>query len=180
MTRAFLLSALAALSLAACQTTAGPGTVSRLNPPPATGDPDAAPPGAPPGTCWTRQIMPATVETITRHKLVSPAETAPDGRILTPARYRTEKHQRIVEERRAIRFQTPCRAQLDHEFIASMQRALAVRGFYRGAITGRYDAPTRHSVLRFQTEQGLESGILSLKTARQLGLASYPPPPADG
>ncbi len=180
MTRAFLLSGLAALSLAACQSAAEPDRVSRQQvSPAAAGTPGAAPPGADPGTCWTRQTLPAVIETVTRHRLVEAAKTAPDGRVLTPARYRTERRQHIVEERRAIRFQTPCPNQVDREFIASLQRALATRGLYRGEVSGRYDTATRLSVRSYQAEMGLESGVLSLKAARTLGLVPYPRPQAE-
>src|SRR5690606_34346221 len=64
---------------------------------------DAAPAGAPPGTCWARHVSPATIETVTEQVRVPDAGGTAQG-----ARYRTVTHQRIVEERREIRFETPC------------------------------------------------------------------------
>jgi peptidoglycan hydrolase-like protein with peptidoglycan-binding domain len=62
---------------------------------------------------------------------------------------------------------------VDREFIGSLQRALKSRGLYRGTLTGVMDAKTKKSVRWFQKRHGLNSNILSLEAARQLGLVSY-------
>ena len=60
------------------------------------------------------------------------------------------------------------------EFISSVQRALDVRGFYSGALTGRMDARTLRAVRKYQAPQGLDSSVLSLAAARKLGLVALP------
>jgi peptidoglycan hydrolase-like protein with peptidoglycan-binding domain len=55
-----------------------------------------------------------------------------------------------------------------------LQRALRARALYRGEISGVMDARTRAAVRRLQEPQGLDSGILSLAAARQLGLLVDP------
>lgn len=121
---------------------------------------DETPPGATPGTCWGKMIYPAVIETVTEQ-----TESA-------PARYRTVSKQRIVEPRKEEWFETPCPDQFTSEFHASVQRALKVRGAYRGPLTGKFDTRTRAAIRNYQKARGLDSGILALKTARDLGLVA--------
>lgn len=144
----------------------------------ALGEPDlvrshgAAPPGAAPDSCWGRQVSPAVIETVTEQVLVQPAQVLADGTVLSPGIYRSETLQRIVTERRETWFETPCEAVWTEEFIASLQRALKARGHYNGKITGLLDKRTRAAIRRYQAPQGLDSSILSLAAARNLGLVA--------
>lgn len=131
-----------------------------------------APPGAPEGTCWHRNISPAVIETVTEQVIVRPAERNAAGKIIKPAVFRTVTRQDIVRPRSDSWIEIPCPAQMTPSFIASVQRALAVRGYYQGPITGRIDARTRISLRGYQKETGLDSSALSLDTARQLGLVA--------
>jgi Putative peptidoglycan binding domain len=164
------LSILLLAGLSACVQSApdlgalGEPGVTRLN--------QAAPPGAKQGTCWGKNVTPAIIQTVTHQILVQPAEVRVDGTVTQPAIYKTETLQDIVRERREFWFQTPCEAAQTPEFIASVQRALKVRGLYRGPVNGRMDARTRAAVRRYQKPQGLDSGILSLAAARKLGLVA--------
>jgi len=156
------------LALAACQPVPGVSV-----PPPGLAE---APPGAPPGTCWGKQVSPAVIETVTEQVQTAPAVTAPDGRIVTPARYATETRQAIVEERRVRWIETPCPEDLPRDFIASLQRALMARGLHEGPVTGRMDRRTRAAIRAYQAGRGLDSDILSLESARALGLVALPRP----
>lgn len=104
---------------------------------------------------------------------MQPAQVTVDGRVIAPALYKTETQQRIVRERREIWFETPCDSQMDAEFIATLQRALQARGYYRGPISGEINAATKRAVRKYQAAQGLDSGILSMAAARQLGIVAY-------
>ena len=104
-----------------------------------------------------------------------PAVTDTEGRVLEPASYRTDTRQEIVQDREEIWFETPCAAQDYPVFIASVQRALAVRGAYDGPVNGVMDRRTRAAIRDFQRPQGLDSGVLSLAAARLLGLAVWDP-----
>jgi hypothetical protein len=137
---------------------------------------DEAPPGAAPGTCWGQDETPAVVETVTEQIIVQPPELLADGTVQRPAVYKTETRQQIVKPRKATWFETPCEADLTPEFIASLQRALAARGHYRGPVTGRMDARTRSAIRAFQRPQGLDSGMISLAAARQMGLIALDRP----
>ena len=120
-----------------------------------------APPRAPgPGECWGDETIPAIIETVTEQEQVS------------PGRFQTRTRQRIVSERQDVWFLVPCPELADPDFIRTLQRALKVRGFYRGEISAQMDAATGAAVRRYQAPQGLDSGTLSLLAARQLGLVA--------
>lgn len=159
---------------------------------PVTTAPDAEPPepgvleatrngpaDAPEGSCWGKTVSPAVVERVTEQVQIKPAKVNPDGSIASLPVYRTEKKQVIVTPRRDNWFETPCPDVLTPEFVSTLQRALQVRGGYGGAISGELDTKTRNAVQRLQRAQGLNSAVLSLETARTLGLIAVPRDPAD-
>lgn len=171
--RAPIAALVAALSLSACQTSLSGAGVARLEEDSLRHSHDTPPPGAKPGSCWGTDVTPAVVETVTEQVLMQPAQVTVDGRVIAPALYKTETQQRIVRERREIWFETPCDSQMDAEFIATLQRALQARGYYRGPISGEINAATKRAVRKYQAAQGLDSGILSMAAARQLGIVAY-------
>lgn len=174
--RVFL--SLALVGLSACSAgEALQGNVAALREPKVVQTRQVQPPGAPPGTCWGKSVSPAVVETVTEQIVLQPAEITVDGQVLRPAIYRTETLQRIVKPRRDTWFEAPCPNILTSAFISSVQRALQVRGLYRGRISGIMDAKTRAAIRRYQKAQGLDSGILALETARQFGLVAVRPAP---
>lgn len=122
---------------------------------------NVAPPGAAPGTCWGRDATPAVIETVTEQVILEEAES--------PV-YQTETSQQIVTPREDTWFETPCDDVMTPDFTASVQRALQARGHYRGPITGRMDGRTQAAIRAYQKPQGLDSGLLSLAAARQMGL----------
>ena len=166
------IAAIALAGLCACEDAAvqTPDIAALAEPEVVQAQATGAPPGAAPGTCWGKTVSPAIIETVTEQVLVQPAEVLGDGTVVSPAIYRTETRQDIVQERREVWFETPCPDRLTPEVVASLQRALSVRGHYRGNPTGEMDARTRAAVRRYQKPQGLDSGILSLEAARQLGI----------
>jgi hypothetical protein len=132
------------------------------------------PPGVAPDGCWVQDIAPAELETVTRQIEVAPARYAEDGSLISPARFRTETVQVIKTERQQLLFETPCPDALTPDLISTLQRALEARGLYRGPINGVMDLPTRRAVRRYQNNNGLPSGLLSIQTARGLGLLATP------
>ena len=169
----FRIAALAALPafLAACSDANLPD-VQALSEPDLAFLTQVAPPGAKPGTCWGKTTQPAIIETVTEQVLVQPTQLNADGSVASPAIYKTETRQAIVQEREDSWFETPCPNTMTPEFNQSVQRALQARGLYTGPISGEMDARTRAAVRRFQKPSGLDSGILSLASARSLGLAA--------
>ena len=164
----FLLMVIAAL--AACATTTQDAANPALEPGVFAATRDG-PDDAPDGSCWGKTVSPAVVETVTEQVQVKPAKVNSDGSIGSLPVYRTEKRQVIVKSRVDNWFETPCPDAMGPEFVASLQRALQARGGYAGDINGFLDVSTRKAVQLFQLrEQGLDSSVLSLKTARVLGL----------
>jgi hypothetical protein len=141
----------------------------------------AGPPDADPSACYANEATPAVIETVTEQVMLQPPQITTDGSVREPAVFVTETRQRIVEERRELWFEIPCQLRTgDNDFIASLQRALAARGHYSGPVTGVMTRRTLRAVRAFQAPQGLDSGILSLAAARQLGLAVWDPELAAG
>jgi len=134
------------------------------------------PPGARPGACYGKDVTPAVIEQVTEKVLVSPPEIGPEGNVIRPAKYEEKVSQRVVTGREEIFFETPCPPRWTPEFIASVQRALAARGVFRGVITGTLDTETRNAIRAFQIADGLNSGILSTESARKLGLVEVDVP----
>lgn len=139
----------------------------------------AAPVGAPPlaqpdtdGKCWARETTPAVYDQIMGEVQVVQAEIAEDGTVLRPPIYRKAPVARVVTPRGELKFEAPCGYQMTPDFVASTQRALSARGYFADKVTGEIDAPTTAAIRKFQTERGLNSGQMSLETARSLGLVA--------
>ncbi|PWK60713.1 peptidoglycan-binding domain-containing protein [Roseicyclus mahoneyensis] len=141
----------------------------------------AGPPDADPSACYANESTPAVIETVTEQVMIQPPQIASDGRVLEPGVFVSESQQRIIRERRELWFQIPCEMQVgDPEFIASLQRALAARGLYQGPVTGEMTRRTERAIRAYQEPQGLDSTILSLAAAQQLGLSLWNPELAAG
>lgn len=114
------------------------------------------------------------VETVTEQILVTPAKINADGTIATLPVYREESRQQIVTPRTDRWFEIPCPPAFTVEFVSTLQRALQARGQYSGAVSGNMDEATRRAVLAVQTAAGLPSDVLSIETARDLGIVAVP------
>lgn len=125
------------------------------------------------GLCQAEDATPAVIETQTEQVLITPADLRDDGSVRRPAEYQTLTRQVIVEPRTEQRFAALCEREITPQLVMNLQRALAVRGFYTGPISGELNWRTRRAVRLFQQDQGIDSAILSLETARYLGLVSY-------
>ena len=156
------------LSLSACQMAAPSDDVLRAS------ESASAPPNADPNACYGRHATPAIIETVTEQVLVQPPQINAGGAVSYPAIYRTETRQDIVRERKELWFETLCSEALTPDFLKSLQRALAARNFYSGAITGTLDRATRRAIRAYQKNEGLDSDVLSLAAARKLGLVAQP------
>lgn len=152
--------------LAACNASQPEGRDMAPVDPPPLATPDAT------GTCWARQPTPAVYEQVMGEVQVVQAEIAEDGTVIRPPIYRKAPVPRVVTPRGEIKFKAPCGHQMTPDFIASTQRALAARGYFSGKTTGTLDAPTTAAIRKFQRERGLDSGQMSLETARSLGLVA--------
>jgi hypothetical protein len=130
------------------------------------------PPKGPKDACWASDVTPAVIETVTEQVLVTPEIRDEAGRVITPASFRTDTRQRMVQDRETVWFRAPCPDTMDVDFVATLQRALKARGLYLLPLSGVIDAPTRDAIRRFQAERGLDSPALSLAAAQELGIVS--------
>ncbi|WP_373353818.1 peptidoglycan-binding protein [Pseudoroseicyclus sp. CXY001] len=124
------------------------------------------------GRCYGHDITPAVIETFTAQELVRPEVRAEDGTVVSPASYRTATRQDITRERQDVRFETLCPPVYTQAFVESLQRALAVRGFYAGPVNGQMDVATGRAIQDFQRGNGPDSPLLSLAAAQALGLVA--------
>ncbi|MGR3795447.1 peptidoglycan-binding domain-containing protein [Vannielia sp. SX4] len=130
-----------------------------------------APPSATPGSCWGKETTPPETRTVIEPVLVQPAQLSASGEVISPPIYRRAPQEYVVKPAVQRWFETPCPAEMTPEYISSVQRALAARGFYQGGPSGEMDARTRRAIRKYQSPQGLDSETLSLAAARTLGLA---------
>ncbi|UMA63720.1 peptidoglycan-binding protein [Roseivivax marinus] len=131
------------------------------------------------GRCWAVEPVPAVYEQVPGQVQVVQAEIADDGTVIRAPIYRNTTVPKVVRPRGDLRFEVPCPPVLTVELVSSLQRALRVRGGYAGPITGAFDPPTVAAVRRYQAARGLDTGRLSLETARALGLIAVPLPDTD-
>ncbi len=122
------------------------------------------------GRCQAREETPAVYEHVMGEVQVIQAEIAPDGTVITPPVYRRAPVPKVVRERSEYIFDAVCGHQMTPEFISSLQRALAARGYFGGNVSGWIDPPTSAAIRKYQADRGLDSSQLSLETARSLGL----------
>ena len=132
----------------------------------------AGPPEGPEGTCWAHDLIPAVYETVTEQTLVTAEVRDAAGKVVTPAAYRSVSQLRVVNERRDIWFAAPCPEAMTVDFLATLQRALKARGYYTLPLSGEMDPATKEALRRYQADHGLDSPLLSLAAARDLGLST--------
>ena len=98
------------------------------------------------GACWGKDITPAIIETVTEQVLISEEQRDAAGKITQPASYRSNIHQRMVQDTREVWFRAPCPDSLTVSFLATLQRALKARGLYTAAITGEMSTETAEAI----------------------------------
>lgn len=130
------------------------------------------PPPSPKGECWANSVTPAVIETVTEQVVMTEEVRDAAGAVVTPATFRTKTSQRMVQDREVVWFRAPCPAEQSVQFIASLQRALKARGLYLWPVTGEMNTETAEAIRRFQAERGLDSPVLSLAAARELGISA--------
>ena len=122
------------------------------------------------GRCFARAAAPTRTDIVEEMIEVVPETRAADGSLVNPAVFRTVTRPRTTAVGEGARFETVCPPVYTEAFVASLQRALLIRRAYEGPITGQYDAPTRQAVQQVQAAAGVDSPLLSVTTARSLGI----------
>jgi len=130
------------------------------------------PPVGPDGACWASDTTPAIIETVTEQVVIGEELRDAAGAVITPASFETQTFQRMVQDREEVWFRAPCGANVTVAFVATLQRALKARGIYLAPVTGEIDAATADAIRRFQATRGLDSPVLSLAAAKELGISA--------
>ncbi|MEM9584252.1 MAG: peptidoglycan-binding domain-containing protein [Pseudomonadota bacterium] len=171
MRHAFPVWAALAVVLAGCQQ-AAVSDVTRFIKPSILQAEDLTPPSSEPGQCWAHEAAPEFATIVTRTIMVEEAIYDAEGQEISPAIYRKVRAPKMVNDGNGRWFERVCDAQLTPDFIATLQRALAVRGYLKGDVSAMMDGPTLRAIRKFQREQGLNSDAVSLVAAQQLGLVA--------
>lgn len=125
------------------------------------------------GKCFAKDTAPAVIETVTLQEMVTPEQRDESGVVTVPAAFRTMVRQQIVRERSEIRFETICPQNYSQDLVSTLQRALKARGFYTGPISGILDETTGTAIQRFQRQDGRDTPLLAIETARKLGVVAF-------
>ncbi len=173
------LAVLATLALSACQTLSEEGVTRAADGPLIPTIAAAAPPEGKPGACWSQLPGPTTTELVTQTVIAEDAVLDADGTEISPAIYRNVTAPKTVSTGEGSWFERVCDATITPSFVMSLQRALTARTYYGGPANGMLDAKTRDSLRLYQQDRGLDSDVLSLATAQQLGLVAIDLPPTE-
>lgn len=114
-----------------------------------------------------RQI-PAQYQTVKVRKMVEPARE--ESRTI-PAVTRTEQRRKIVRPASVEWREVLCETNASTAKVVEVQRALATKG-YANPADGRFGPATLSAMERFQRENGLAVGYLTIETVRALGVAT--------
>ncbi|MEL6599094.1 MAG: peptidoglycan-binding protein [Pseudomonadota bacterium] len=110
--------------------------------------------------------VPARIENVTR-RVVATEERV--ERVEVPATFRTVERRTQEVPAALVWTNVVCDTNRTKTFTASVQRGLKARGFYGGAIDGIEGRGTRSAVRAFQLENGLDSDVLTVEAAQELG-----------
>ena len=115
------------------------------------------------------RIIPAVTKTITKRVLVEPESVVYAE---TPAQYRTVNKEVLVSAEKVSWNAILCNTNADTNTIAGIQSALREAGYNPGRVDGVLGAQTYKAVDRFQRDNNLMRGQITLETVEKLGLTS--------
>ena len=116
----------------------------------------------------TRKVtIPAEYQTVRVRKLVEPAK---ERTVQIPAEYETVVKREKITDSRLEWKSVLCETNTTPNVIASMQRALKMRGFNPGRIDGVLGRETLDAVASYQRSKGMASGQLTMETLKSLNV----------
>lgn len=122
------------------------------------------------GRCFTRQSGRTQTEIVNQLVEVVPAQIDQNGVVTSPAVFRNVTRPQAVQVAEGAKFEAVCPQRYTADFVATLQRALIVRRAYDGPVTGVYDPATIAAVTQFQRKMGIDSPMLAVIVARDLGI----------
>lgn len=111
--------------------------------------------------------IPAVYEKRKVTEVVTPARTET---FTVPAVYKTVTNTRVVSEPKPVWREVLCEKNATPETVANIQRALIKRGYDVGAVDGRLGPKTVRAMQKFQADNGLPQGQVSLEAVELLGV----------
>jgi hypothetical protein len=126
------------------------------------------------GNCFAKAADKTQVRVIDDIIQVAPERRDASGNVTDPAVFRRVTKPETVVIGPGPRFETLCPQRYAPAFVQSLQRALVVRQAYVGPINGNYDAQTQTAVRAQQARVGIDSALLSVPFAREMGILSVP------
>lgn len=126
------------------------------------------------GRCFAVTAPPTQTAIVEDTVEVAPALRAADGTVTEAAVLRTVTRPQTVPIGPGTRFETLCPPVYSEAFVQTLQRALLIRRAYAGPISGHYDAATRDAVATFQRARQIDSPLLAVDVARDLGIYAVP------
>lgn len=137
-----------------------------------------------------KKVIPARTETITRKVLLEPAKivrkeipavytTIKIARVEQPAKITTSQQtaktqsipiQQTMRPERLVTMPALCEAAISPETIQRLQTSLQQRGYYPETPDGELGTKTRTALTRFQEDNNLASGAITLETLQKLQL----------
>jgi len=115
---------------------------------------------------WTTR----KVDAVYRTEWTTVTRSARTEVVKTPAVYRTEQVRTVVKQGGLAWERVFCGGQLDPDFIAKVQAALASRGYDAGPADGVARPATYAALRRFQAANNLGQGQLTIASAKALGV----------
>lgn len=116
----------------------------------------------------TREVtVPAHYHTITKTVEATPASVQ---RTPVPETFKTITKTVEAAPARTVWTSVLCDVNTTPDVVTRMQRALKSAGHYRGPIDGVIGSQTRRAISSYQTAQGVQSDILTIDSAKKLGI----------
>ena len=116
----------------------------------------------------TREVaIPAKYRTVTKTVEATPASVQ---RTPVPETYKTITKTVEAAPARTVWTSVLCDVNTTPDVVTRMQRALKSAGHYGGPIDGVIGSQTRRAISSYQAAQGVESDILTIDSARKLGI----------
>lgn len=113
------------------------------------------------------EVIPAVTERRQFTEVVTPEHTET---YQVPAVYQDVKRQRVVGQPKVVWREVLCSKNATPKVIMLIQRALAARGYQPGAIDGHLGRQTATAMQKFQADQGLPQGQVSVEAVQALGI----------
>ncbi len=118
-----------------------------------------------------RKVVPAKYETITVKELISPARYE---EVKVPAETKMVDKRQLVAAERVQWREILCETNTTPEVVRDIQERLLNAGYGLGGseATGNFGPATKAAILKFQKDNGLPTGGLTISTLRKLGIRS--------